>query len=125
MPAAGGKAGRWRSAWQARRIVPLTSRETADELIRVLAYPKFKLTTGEQHDLLADELPFCEAARIAQPPATPHCRDPNDVPFLQLALAAKAACDRHGRSGSAHPRSAAAHRAADAAQAIGRLSSAL
>ena len=87
----GGISGRLRLAWQVELFVPLISRETAAELIRVLAYPKFRLTAGEQHDLLADYLPWTEAARMpATPPKTPRCRDPNDLPFLQLAYAAKA-----------------------------------
>lgn len=87
----GGVSGRLRLAWQSQRFVPLVSRATAAELIRVLAYPKFKLTPDEQHDLLADYLPWAEAARIPEPPSTtPACRDPHDLPFLQLALATRA-----------------------------------
>lgn len=87
----GGVSGRLRLAWQSQRFVPLVSRPTATELIRVLAYPKFKLTPEEQHDLLADYLPWAEIFRVpSSPPKTPACRDPYDVPFLQLALAAKA-----------------------------------
>lgn len=80
-----------RQAWQAQRIRPLVSRVTAAELIRVLAYPKFRLSPKEQRELLADYLPCCETVRIpAPPPKTPACRDAFDVPFLQLALAGKA-----------------------------------
>lgn len=87
----GGVSGRLRLAWQSRRFVPLVSRDTVSELIRVLAYPKFKLAPEEQHDLLADYLPWAETFRVpCAPPKTPACRDPNDVPFLQLAVAAKA-----------------------------------
>ena len=81
-----------RNAWQAHRIQPLVSRATAAELIRVLAYPKFRLTADEQHELLADYLPYCKTVRIPDPPPkTPACRDAFDVPFLQLAIAGKAA----------------------------------
>jgi putative PIN family toxin of toxin-antitoxin system len=87
----GGVSGRLRLAWQGALCIPLASRATVAELIRVLAYPKFKLTPDEQHDLLADYLPWMEAFRISDPPPrTPPCRDPHDLPFLQLALAAKA-----------------------------------
>ena len=87
----GGTPGRFRLAWQARMFIPLISRPTAAELIRVLGYPKFKLTPEEQHDLLADYLPWTQAVHIADPPPkTPRCRDPHDLKFLQLALAAKA-----------------------------------
>ncbi|MBL8503861.1 MAG: putative toxin-antitoxin system toxin component, PIN family [Rhodocyclaceae bacterium] len=80
-----------RQAWQAQRIRPLVSRVTAAELIRVLAYPKFRLSPAEQRELLADYLPYCKTVRIpTPPPKTPACRDAFDVPFLQLALAGKA-----------------------------------
>lgn len=77
-----------RGAWRLGRILPLASRTTAAELIRVLAYPKFELTAGEQRDLIDDYLPFCESVVIpSPPPAVPLCRDPLDRPFLELALA--------------------------------------
>jgi putative PIN family toxin of toxin-antitoxin system len=86
----GGVSGRLRLAWQSQRFVPLVSRPTAAELIRVLTYPKFKLTPEEQYDLFADFLPWAETFRVPDPPPrTPACRDPYNVPFLQLALAAK------------------------------------
>lgn len=87
----GGTPGRLRLAWQARMFIPPVSRDTASELIRVLGYPKFKLTPEEQHDLHADYLPWTQVVHIADPPPkTPRCRDPHDVKFLHLALAAKA-----------------------------------
>ena len=46
-------AMRVREAWHAGRIVPLASRATADELVRVLAYPKFRLSADDQAELLA------------------------------------------------------------------------
>lgn len=86
-----GRVTPLRQAWQAQRIQPLVSRVTAAELIRVLAYPKFKLTPEEQQELLADYLPYCKIIKIPEPPPrTPPCRDAFDVPFLQLALADKA-----------------------------------
>jgi uncharacterized protein len=87
----GGKISRLRFAWQESCFTPLVSKVTTTELIRVLAYPKFKLTPTEQEDLLSDYLLFCES--VAMPnvlPATPECRDPFDVPFLVLALVGEA-----------------------------------
>lgn len=90
---ANGRLATLRHAWQGVRCVPLVSKVTTAELIRVLAYPKFKLSDEEQHELLADYLPWCAAVRIPNPPpATPACRDPFDQPFLQLAVAGKADC---------------------------------
>lgn len=86
-----GRLAPLRQAWQAHRIQPLVSRVTAAELIRVLAYPKFRLSPEDQRELLADYLPYCKTVRIPEPPPkTPACRDAFDVPFLQLALAGKA-----------------------------------
>ena len=61
------------------------------ELVRVLAYPKFHLSSAEQDELLADYLPYAETVRIPQPPPTvPNCRDVLDLPFMHLAVAGKA-----------------------------------
>jgi len=48
-----------RDAWRSGAIVPLASRETTTELIRVLCHPRFGLTPREREDLLADYLPHC------------------------------------------------------------------
>lgn len=80
-----------RRRWQSRRFTPLVSKATAGEVIRVLAYPKFHLSAGERENLLSDYLPFCETVLVPDPPPrTPRCRDPLDVPFLELALAGEA-----------------------------------
>ena len=90
---ANGRLAALRHAWQGGHCVPLVSNATASELIRVLAYPKFKLNDESQQELLADYLPWCATVRIpSPPPATPNCRDPFDQPFLQLAVAGKADC---------------------------------
>ena len=87
----GGQAGQLRRAWQAGAFVPLVSAVTVQELVRVLAYPKFALARAEQDELLADFLPYAQTVRIPQPPPpVPDCRDPLDVPFLQLAVAGQA-----------------------------------
>ena len=86
-----GRLSLLRLAWQARHCQPLVSAVTAAELIRVLAYPKFKLAAADQQELLADYLPYCTTVRMpAKLPATPRCRDKFDVPFLQLAVTGKA-----------------------------------
>lgn len=86
-----GSAARVRAGWQAGRFTPLASTATAQELVRVLAYPKFRLAADEQAELLADYLPWVHAVRIPEPPpAAPRCRDPFDVAFLHLAAAGKA-----------------------------------
>jgi len=75
-----------RQAWQCRRLIPLVCRETVHELLRVLAYPKFKLSDAEQQDLLSDFLLYAEAVAIPTPwPALSTCRDDKDNIFLVLA----------------------------------------
>jgi uncharacterized protein len=79
-----------RRAWQQGQIRPLVCRETTEELLRVLTYPKFKLTSQERDELLADFLPYTETVPL--PPAREQhaeCRDPNDRIFLELAAAAQ------------------------------------
>lgn len=86
-----GTTARLRAVWQGGEFLPLVSTATAQELVRVLAYPKFRLNAAEQQELLADYLPHAQAIRIAQPaPKVPVCRDPSDTPFLHLAAAGRA-----------------------------------
>lgn len=80
-----------RHGWQVQAITPLVSKVIMQELIRVLAYPKFRLTAAEQEDLLSDYLPYCETVTVARSGLIiPTCRDPYDVPFFELALAGHA-----------------------------------
>lgn len=88
-----GRLAPLRRTWHEARCRPLVSTATTTELVRALAYPKFKLSPDEQCELLADYLPYCTVVRMASaPPKTPACRDPFDLPFLQLAVAGKADC---------------------------------
>lgn len=87
----GGAAGRVRRAWQQDALLPLASTATVKELVRVLAYPKFRLSQAEQDELLADYLPYTKTVRIPQPPPqVPACRDVLDAPFMHLAVAGRA-----------------------------------
>ena len=88
---AGGRLASLRTAWQSGRCTPLTSTATASELLRVLGYPKFKLSADDRDELIADYLPYCRSVRIpARLPKLPQCRDVNDQMFLELAAAGKA-----------------------------------
>ena len=102
----GGTAAQLRDAWQNGSFQPLVNTQTAQELIRVLTYPKFRLSAVEQQELLADYLPHAESVRMpARLPSVPDCRDPFDLQFLHLALASKATAlvsgdkDLHALSG--------------------------
>jgi len=86
-----GKFAWLREAWQTKRLIPLASRDTVSELLRVLAYPKFKLSPDEQGALLAEFLPFVETVKVETPPAgLPEIRDADNVIFLALAAVAQA-----------------------------------
>lgn len=86
-----GRLARIRAAWQQGIVHPLASTATIGELMRALTYPKFKLTVEDQQELLADYLPWCTTVSMpGKLPRTPGCRDPFDVPFLQLSIVGKA-----------------------------------
>jgi uncharacterized protein len=77
-----------RRSWQSRRISPLLCRTTTDELLRVLAYPKFRLDRNEITALLGDLLPDAETVDQPAPtPEAPRCRDPDDQVFVDLLVA--------------------------------------
>ncbi|MDR1888205.1 MAG: putative toxin-antitoxin system toxin component, PIN family [Zoogloeaceae bacterium] len=80
-----------RHAWRRYQLQPLVCRETVNELLRVLSYPKFRLSAMEQQDLLADFLPYTDIVELPTPwPALPACRDQKDQVFLVLAHFGKA-----------------------------------
>ncbi|MCW5698294.1 MAG: putative toxin-antitoxin system toxin component, PIN family [Rhodospirillales bacterium] len=86
-----GRLAWLRRAWQDGILVPLLSRATAEELLRVLKYPKFRLSPAECDELLADVLPFCESVSIDDPPANlPPCRNVDDRMFLEVAVQGRA-----------------------------------
>jgi putative PIN family toxin of toxin-antitoxin system len=59
--------------------------------MRVLAYPKFKLSPADREELLADYLPYCRSVRTpSRLPRLPQCRDVNDQMFIELAAVGKA-----------------------------------
>lgn len=84
-----GRVAWLRDRWTAGAIRPLVCRATVDELIRVLAYPKFKLSGPEIDTVLAAYLPFTETVDVRSTrddPAIPACDDPDDEEFLYLTL---------------------------------------
>lgn len=79
-----------RNAWAGRQLVPIVCRQTTDELLRVLTYPKFRLSAADRGALLEDYLPHAEIVVLPDPvPELPvTCRDRDDAVFLALAVAA-------------------------------------
>ncbi len=77
--------------WRSGAAVPLISRATASELLRVLHYPKFGLSDANVEIFAARYLPFAERVDVDESAlALPDCRDPNDRMFLALAEAGQA-----------------------------------
>ena len=77
-------------AWQSGRATPLASAQTTTELVRVLGYPKFRLSEAERDELLGEYLPWCEAVEVDRLVEVPDVRDPDDRIFLELAVSASA-----------------------------------
>jgi putative PIN family toxin of toxin-antitoxin system len=107
----GGTLAQLRPAWQAGIFTPLASTATVHELLRVLAYPKFRLDADAQQELLGDYLPWADVVSVPDPPPkVPACRDRFDLPFLHLAVAGRATVLVSGDAGllsladSAHPK---------------------
>lgn len=77
------------SAWQAGRLKPVISADVLDEYVRVLSYPKFKLTDQEIHSLIEDDLlPFVDTVQTG-PISVSNLRDPDDMKFLACARTAR------------------------------------
>jgi len=86
-----GRLAWLRTVWRQGTIVPLISKATTEEIIRVLAYPKFHLDATDQEELLGDFLPFAEVIDAVLPTGeVPVCRDKHDQIFLELAVAGEA-----------------------------------
>ena len=81
-----------RDGWIATRFVPLCSLATTEELIRVLAYPKFGLDEEDVRAIVGSYIRFAEVIHIVSGDldALPRCRDPKDQMFLELAMCGSA-----------------------------------
>lgn len=86
-----GRLSALRAQWQAARVLPLVSKSTVQELLRVLAYPKFRVNAAERDELLADYLPYAETVTATDAlSGLPECRDPKDQMLLLLAQVGRA-----------------------------------
>jgi len=86
----GGTPGKLIVHWKSGKIRPHLSSEILTELLRVLAYPKFKLTENEiQYLLYAEILPFCTVVEAKSGPVIIK-EDPSDDMFLRCCERAKA-----------------------------------
>lgn len=87
-----GQLGWLKEAWKTRQITLLINKFCAEELLRALAYPKFRLSAEEIQMLLGDYLPHAITIDSAAHPGkmVPRRKDPHDQKFLDLAWAGDA-----------------------------------
>lgn len=85
-------ATRLRGVWRSATFDTVVSAATLEELVRVLGYPKFRLTASEIESLLSDFLPCTRLVRVDPDcgDSLPRCRDLEDQKFLDLAATSKA-----------------------------------
>ena len=85
-----GRLSWLRQAWQTMALRPVMAKPTTEELLRVLAYPKFRLSAADVEALLEELLPWVEVFAAPIPSVVKRwtVRDPKDQIFLDLALAA-------------------------------------
>ncbi len=81
-----------RQTWINQSITPLVNKVCVEELLRALTYPKFKLSPQEIESLLGEYLPHTITIESTRKPGKkiPHCKDPHDQKFLELAYAGNA-----------------------------------
>lgn len=76
--------------WQDNVISVLVSRAIVEEYLRVLSYPKFKLSEGDIKGLIQEELlPYVEVVKPGRRLRVVD-RDPSDDKFVECAFAGKA-----------------------------------
>ena len=80
------------AAINARKVVLASNQACIDELIRVLAYPTFKLDQAAQTSAIEKYLSYVQITpeRESMLGQVPRCRDKDDQKFLELAAHARA-----------------------------------
>ncbi len=85
-----GPTSKLLSYWQQRRFIYLISKQILEEYIKVLSYPKFRLTEEEIKWIIEEELlPYVETVKIKTPVSVIKT-DPSDNIFLSTAVEGKA-----------------------------------
>jgi uncharacterized protein len=85
-----GETSRIVPLWKDGTIRPLICQEMMAEIVRVLAYPKFRLSQREIEFLLSVEiLPWFEVVQISDRPSWVKA-DPSDDPFIWCAVSGNA-----------------------------------
>lgn len=77
--------------WRSRDITFLVSQTTAGELLRVLHYPKFGLSSQQIETAISFYLPYAERVEVLPGlKDLPQCRDAQDQMFIELAHCGRA-----------------------------------
>jgi putative PIN family toxin of toxin-antitoxin system len=85
-----GELSRLHALWRKKAFTIAATKEIIEEYVRVLAYPKFKLTEREIEALVHEELlPYIEPVTVSED-IKGVSNDPDDDKFLACAAAAKA-----------------------------------
>ena len=86
----GGMPGKLISLWKSGRITPLATKDMIDEYLKVLAYPKFKLSENEISYIFYNEiLPYFKIV-VPKPGRAIIQEDPSDDKFIHCAQSGKA-----------------------------------
>mgnify|MGYP001566332079 CR=1 FL=1 len=86
----GGVTGRVVTLWKEKKVIPLICKQTADELLRVLAYPKFHLSREEIQVLFERHfLAYAEPVTVSKVLPVIEADSTDDI-FLACALAGHA-----------------------------------
>ena len=85
-----GRLAWLRAHWCEGEAVPLVSKPTVRELMRVLNYSKFRLSEQYRMEALALYLPYCESLILPEDKCPILCRDAKDQPLLDLAQSGRA-----------------------------------
>jgi putative PIN family toxin of toxin-antitoxin system len=87
-----GALSRFVELWRKGKMIPVISKETFDELTRVLQYSKFSLSKDEIKSVIEHEiLPYFEIIEVVKI-VKGVCKDPEDDKFISCALSASADC---------------------------------
>jgi len=87
----GGVPGKILDLWKRKEILPLISKEISGEYLKVLSYPKFKLSEPEISFFIYEEiLPYFEAVITRHSHGTIIMDDPEDDKFIHCAVSGNA-----------------------------------
>ena len=66
-------------------VLPIVSDYLIDEIVAAIAQPRFRLSRDQRTSIITEYLQYALAFDQV-PPSGAYCRDPNDIPVLDLAI---------------------------------------